>query len=286
MRIGVNVPNFGPGTTPDNLVRWAKTVEGLGFDLLMVSDHVAITPDVAKQYPGPFYEPFTTLSFLAGVTTRIKLGTTVLILPYRHPLLTARMAANLQQLSGGRLILGVGVGWAREEFAALGVPFEKRGALTDEYLRTLRTAWDDEDDYRSGQIPIWIGGNSDAALRRAARLGMPWHPLRFTMPWFLEAVDRLKEIAAGLGRPVPELVPRITLRLTESPVEHPDRRAGEGTIDQIFDDIEQLRLTGADTVLLDPYSGDPDETLRPETAWQALATVAAHRAHRYPTETE
>uniref|UniRef100_A0AAU1LZ55 LLM class flavin-dependent oxidoreductase n=1 Tax=Streptomyces sp. NBC_00148 TaxID=2903626 RepID=A0AAU1LZ55_9ACTN len=286
MRIGVNVPNFGPGTTPDNLVRWAKTVEGLGFDLLMVSDHVAITPDVAKQYPAPFYEPFTTLSFLAGVTTRIKLGTTVLILPYRHPLLTARMAANLQQLSGGRLILGVGVGWAREEFAALGVPFEKRGALTDEYLRTLRTAWDDEDDYRSGQIPIWIGGNSDAALRRAARLGMPWHPLRFTMPWFLEAVDRLKEIAAGLGRPVPELVPRITLRLTESPVEHPDRRAGEGTIDQIFDDIEQLRLTGADTVLLDPYSGDPDETLRPETAWQALATVAAHRAHRYPTETE
>ncbi|MGP3755501.1 Flavin-dependent oxidoreductase, luciferase family (includes alkanesulfonate monooxygenase SsuD and methylene tetrahydromethanopterin reductase) [Streptomyces sp. LamerLS-316] len=286
MRIGVNVPNFGPGTTPDNLVRWAKTVEGLGFDLLMVSDHVAITPDVAKQYPAPFYEPFTTLSFLAGVTTRIKLGTTVLILPYRHPLLTARMAANLQQLSGGRLILGVGVGWAREEFAALDVPFEKRGALTDEYLRTLRTAWDDEDDYRSGQIPIWIGGNSDVALRRAARLGMPWHPLRFTMPWFLEAVDRLKEIAAGLGRPVPELVPRITLRLTESPVEHPDRRAGEGTIDQIFDDIEQLRLTGADTVLLDPYSGDPDETLRPETAWQALATVAAHRAHRYPTETE
>lgn len=226
MRIGVNVPNFGPGTTPDNLARWAKTVEGLGFDLLMVSDHVAITSDVAKQYPAPFYEPFTTLAWLAGITTKIQLGTTVLILPYRHPLLTARMAANLHQLSGGRLVLGVGVGWAREEFEALGVPFEKRGALTDEHLEVLRTAWDDEADYRSGQIPIWIGGNSDAALRRAARLGLPWHPLRFTLPWFLEAVDRLKSISAGLDRPVPELVPRITLRLTEKPLDHPDRRAG------------------------------------------------------------
>ncbi|MET8856060.1 LLM class flavin-dependent oxidoreductase [Streptomyces sp. NPDC004579] len=278
MQIGVNVPNFGPGTDPETLSRWAKTVEGLGFDLLMVSDHVAITSDVAKQYPAPFYDPFTTLSWLAGLTTRVKLGTTVLIAPYRHPLLVARMAANLNQLSGGRLILGVGVGWAREEFDALGVPFERRGALTDELLETLRTAWADEADYRSGRIPVWIGGNSDAGLRRAARLGLPWHPLRFTMPWFRDAVDRLKGIAAELGQPVPDLAPRIVLRLTRKPVDHPDRRAGEGTIEQVLDDIEQLRLAGAGTVVLDPYNGDPDETLRPEAAWQALATVAAHLA--------
>src|SRR5580693_357705 len=103
VQLGVNVPNFGPGTDPDVLRRWALTVEGLGFDLLMVSDHVAVTPDVAEQYPAPFYEPFTTLAWLAGLTRRIRLGTTVLILPYRHPLLTARMAANLNDLSGGRL---------------------------------------------------------------------------------------------------------------------------------------------------------------------------------------
>ncbi len=101
MRLGVNVPNFGPGTNPDVLRRWALTVEGLGFDLLMMSDHIAVTPDVAQEYPAPFYEPFTTLSWLAGVTRRIRLGTTVLIVPYRHPLLTARMAANLNDLSGG-----------------------------------------------------------------------------------------------------------------------------------------------------------------------------------------
>ena len=129
--MGVNVPNFGPGTDPGVLRSWARTVEGLGFDLLMVSDHVVITPDVAEQYPAPFYEPFTTLAWLAGVTERVRLGTTVLIVPYRHPLLVARMAANLNQLSGGRLVLGVGVGWARQEFAALDVEFGRRGRLTD-----------------------------------------------------------------------------------------------------------------------------------------------------------
>ncbi|MCX4997740.1 LLM class flavin-dependent oxidoreductase [Streptomyces longwoodensis] len=277
MRIGVNVPNFGPGATPDNLARWAKTSEGLGFDLLMLSDHVAITSDVAKQYPAPFYEPVTTLAWLAGITTRIHLGTTVLIAPYRHPLLVARMAANLHQLSGGRLVVGVGVGWAREEFAALDVPFNRRGALTDELLRTLRTAWADEADYGSGRIPIWVGGNSDAAIRRAVRFGSPWHPLRFTMSWFREALPRLRNIADELELPVPELAPRIYLRLTEKPIDDPDRRAGEGTLEQVLEDIEELRRAGAETVLLDPYHGDPDETLRPETAWQALATVAAHR---------
>src|SRR5580700_9798810 len=97
------------------LRRWAQTAEGLGFDLLMLSDHIAVTPDVAEQYPAPFYEPLTTLAWLAGQTRQIRLGTTVLIVPYRHPLLTARMAANLNDLSGGRLVLGVGVGWAVQE---------------------------------------------------------------------------------------------------------------------------------------------------------------------------
>jgi len=214
--MGVNVPNFGPGTAPGTLRRWAQTVEGLGFDLLMVSDHIAVTPDVAEQYPAPFYEPFTTLAWLAGITGRIQLGTTVLIVPYRHPLLIARMAANLNELSGGRLVLGVGVGWAVQEFEALGVPFQQRGKLTDAYLRTLRAAWENNDDYRGGRIPM-----------------------------------------------------------TESPVTAPGRLAGEGTIDQILDDLAQLDRLGTDIVVLDPFNGDPDETRHPEAAWHALATVAA-----------
>jgi alkanesulfonate monooxygenase SsuD/methylene tetrahydromethanopterin reductase-like flavin-dependent oxidoreductase (luciferase family) len=275
VQIGVNVPNFGPGTDPGVLRRWAQTVEGLGFDLLMVSDHIAVTPDVAAQYPAPFYEPFTTLAWLAGITHQVRLGTTVLIAPYRHPLLAARMAANLNQLSEGRLVLGVGVGWARQEFEALGVPFQQRGTLTDDHLRAIRAAWDNDDDYRSGKIPIWVGGNSDAGLRRAVRLGDAWHPLRFTPGWLRAALDRMKAAAAEQQRPVPALAPRIVLRLTTAPITDSGRLAGEGTIDQIADDLEELRLLGADTVLLDPFGGDPSETCHPELAWQALATVAA-----------
>ena len=277
--MGVNVPNFGPGTDPGVLRRWALTVEGLGFDLLMVSDHIAVTADVAEQYPAPFYEPFTTLAWLAGLTGRIRLGTTVLIVPYRHPLLVARMAANLNDLSGGRLVLGVGSGWAVQEFDALGVPFRQRGKLTDDYLRAVRAAWADQEDYRCGRIPIWVGGNSDAGLRRAVRLGEAWHPLRFTMPWMREAVGRMTAFADEQRQPVPGLVPRIALRLTESPVTAPGRLAGEGTIDQILDDLAELRLLGAGTVVLDPFNGRPGETLRPEAAWQALATVWARTPH-------
>lgn len=276
MQIGVNVPNFGPGTRPDVLRSWARTVEGLGFDLLMVSDHVVVTPDVAEQYPAPFYEPFTTLSWLAGITERVKLGTTTLIVPYRHPLLVARMAANLNQLSGGRLVLGVAAGWARQEFEALGVAFEQRGRLTDDHLAAIRAAWDDADDYRSGRIPIWVGGNSEAGMRRAVRLGDAWHPLRPTLDKLRESVDRLHAVADELRRPAPAVVPRIVLRLTDSPVAGAARLAGEGTIDQIVDDLDQLRLLGAETVVLDPFDHDPRETLHPETAWQALATVTAH----------
>ena len=289
MRLGVNVPNFGPGTNPDVLRRWALTVEGLGFDLLMVSDHIAVTPDVAEQYPAPFYEPFTTLSWLAGLTRGIRLGTTVLIVPYRHPLLIARMAANLNDLSGGRLVLGVGVGWAREEFGALGVPFRDRGRLTDEYLLAIRAAWQDETDYRSGHIPLWIGGNSDAALRRAVRLGDAWHPLRFTPGWMAEAAGRLAACAADQGRPMPALMPRIALRLTDAPVTASisggDRLAGHGSIDQIMADLGQLRSLGADTVVLDPFNGDHRETAQPERAWRTLATVA-ERAGSQDIDTE
>ena len=159
-------------------------------------------------------------------------------------------------------------------FDALGVPFQRRGALTDDYLRAVRSAWDDDEDYRSGRIPIWVGGNSDAGLRRAVRLGEAWHPLPCTLPWLRDALDRLKAIADEQGRPVPALAPRTPLRLTESPIDDSGRLAGEGTIDQVVDDLEQLRLLGADTVLLDPFNGDRAETHRPEVAWRALATVA------------
>ena len=158
---------------------------------------------------------------------------------------------------------------AREEFGALGVPFRERGRLTDEHLLAIRAAWQDDRDYRPGQIPVWIGGNSDAALRRAVRLGDAWHPLRFTPGWITEAAGRLKASGERTA-----LMPRIALRLTAEPVTGGGRLAGHGTIDQITGDLSLLRSLGAGTVVLDPFNGDPRETAHPETAWRALATVA------------
>ena len=138
MKVGVNLINFGPSAGADVLRRWAGLVEALGYHSLMTSDHIAVTPDVGRRYPAPLFEPISTLGWLAGITKRIAIGTTVIILPYRSPLEVARAFANIDQLSGGRCILGVGVGWAREEFAALNVPFERRGAIADEYLAAMR----------------------------------------------------------------------------------------------------------------------------------------------------
>ncbi|MFI5695139.1 LLM class flavin-dependent oxidoreductase [Kribbella sp. NPDC051586] len=277
MEIGVNVPNFGPGTNPARLRDWARVVEGLGYDLLMVSDHVVITPDVAEQYPAPFFEPFTTLSWLAGITERVRLGTTVLIAPYRHPLLVARMASNLDQLSGGRLVLGVGAGWARQEFEALGARHDERGRETDRVLAELRRAWADTSDYGGGSIPIWVGGSSAAALRRTVQYGDAWHPLRQRVDQLRDGLDRMRTVAELLDRPVPGFAPRILLRLTDDPLPDDKRVAGEGSLQQVMNDLEVLRELGARSVVLDPFVGDPAETERPETAWQALATVAAHR---------
>jgi alkanesulfonate monooxygenase SsuD/methylene tetrahydromethanopterin reductase-like flavin-dependent oxidoreductase (luciferase family) len=262
MHLGVNVPNYGPGTDPGVLREWGRVVEGLGFDLLMVSDHLVITPDVAVRYPERFFEPFTTLSWLAGITTRVRLGTTVIVLPYRHPLLVARMAGNLHELSGGRLVLGVGVGGARQEFEALGVPFSRRGQLTDQYLAELRQAWGTQFPF-----PIWVGGNSEAAIRRAVKFDAGWHPLHITLPFLRDAVT---------SHTLPALAPRIALRMTGSPVEDAERPAGTGSLEQILDDLGELSRLGADTAVLDPYHGDPEETRRPDLAWQTLTTVATH----------
>lgn len=293
MKVGVNLINYGPGATPDSLSRWAGLTEALGYHSLMVSDHVAITPDVQAEYPAPFHDPFVTLAWLAGSTSRVELGTTVAVLPYRHPLQIASMAENIHRLSGGRFILGVGVGWARQEFAALGVPFEKRGAITDDYLAAIRVLWAEDvasydgrfvsfedvrtspDTDRPSSPPIWIGGSSEAGLRRAVRYGDGWHPNNFRLDWLREVgLPRLKEIAHGEGKPVPSLCPRIRLRLTETPVDEDRRLPGEGTLEQVRADLAALESLGAGYVLLDTYYGDPEATRHHEHAWAMLATLA------------
>jgi probable F420-dependent oxidoreductase len=293
MRVGVNLLNFGPGVSPASLAGWTQLAETLGYHFVMISDHVAMTPDVVGRYPAPFYDPFVTLAWLARATTRVELGTTVVILPYRHPLHTARLAANIDQLSGGRFIFGVGVGWARQEFEALGLPFERRGAMSNDYLAAIRTAWTSDPashqgpfvsfrDVRTGprplrapHPPIWVGGASDAALRRAVRLGDAWHPIRVRLGWLRDTgLPRLRAIAGQEGRPLPALCPRIRLRITEGPLAEEQRLAGEGSLEQVRADLQALAGLGASYVLLDTYTDDAEATRRHEPAWRMLAVLA------------
>ncbi len=286
MRFGLNILNFGTGTDPSTLLGWARFAEERGFDFAMISDHVVVTPDVAEQYPAPFYDPFTTLGWLAGQTRRIELGTTVAIVPYRHPLLTARMAANIDRFSGGRFILGVGVSWPRQEYAALGVPFERRGAITDEYLEVITRAWTEDKvtfhgrfvsftDVATGPLPvrrppIWVGGASAPAMRRAARFGDAWHPLNQRLPWLRsEGLPALRRAADAAGRPVPAFAPRLPLRLTGTTLDDGSRLAGQGTLDQVRRDLDDLAELGATHILFDTYPGTPDE-LRPSGEDQRL----------------
>ncbi|MDG6926349.1 MAG: TIGR03619 family F420-dependent LLM class oxidoreductase [Nitrososphaerota archaeon] len=286
MKFGVNILNFGPETGPAVLRQWAVTAESLGYHFVMLSDHVAVTIDVQERYPTPFYEPFTSLAWLAGITQKVELGTTVAILPYRHPLLTARITANLDQLSGGRFIFGVGAGWAKREFQALGVPFEQRGAISDEYLSVIKDCW--VRDVVSGvwtgppparrpHPPVWVGGSSERALRRAVRYGDAWHPIHSRLRWLKEdGIPRLQQLADTEGKRAPAFCPRIDLQVTKERLDEATRFPGQGTLDQIRSDIEALALMGAQYVLFDTYLGKTGAR-RSSEADIAMFTTLAER---------
>jgi probable F420-dependent oxidoreductase len=302
MKVGVNLITFGPGASEDSLARWAGFVESTGYHFMMLGDHVTITADVQGRYPAPFYDPFTTLAWLAGLTRRVELGFTVIVVPYRHPLETARMTATLDRISGGRLIVGVGVGWARQEFEVLGLPFERRGAMTDDYLEALKAAWTQDVASYQGRFvsfkdiytaprplqrphpPIWVGGSSDAALRRTVHHGDAWHPIRSRIAFLRdEGMPRLRAFADREGRPTPALCPRIRLRLTETPMPEETRLAGEGTIDQVRRDFEALEKLAVPYLCLDTFADDIEGSRDHERAWRMLTTLA-ERAFDLPRQ--
>jgi len=293
MKVGVNLINFGPGVTTASLRSWAQLSESLGYHLIMTSDHIAITPDVQSRYPAPFFEPISLLGWLAGITSTIEIGTTVIIMPYRNPLELAKATANVDQLSGGRFILGVGIGWAQEEFKVLNVPYRSRGAITNEYLEAVKLLWTQDVASYDGKFvsfnevhtaprpiqaphpPIWVGGPSDAAMRRTVRYGDAWHPIRIQMDWFKNTgIPRLKEIADEEGRPIPKLCPRIRLRLTRSPLPDSERVVGEGSLSQVHKDLAELESLGCSYVVLDTYADDLEAIKNNEASWRMLSVLA------------
>ncbi|HUM15362.1 MAG TPA: TIGR03619 family F420-dependent LLM class oxidoreductase [Candidatus Nitrosotalea sp.] len=193
MKLGICLPHYGRPIEPSRLIQIAARAEEMGLDSLWVTDHVVVPRDVSLIYRDDMLDPLAVLPWLAGVTERIALGTSVVVLPYRSPLPVAKLLASVDVLSAGRLIVGVAVGWLEGEFKALGVPFRERGRRTDEAIELFRKVWTDEyptitdGSYRLADVKvspmplqkprpaILVGGGSDAALRRAARLGDGWH---------------------------------------------------------------------------------------------------------------
>ena len=238
MLIGTDIPTRGPWATPDVMARIAIEAEALGFGYLTLSDHVLIPRNIDAPYPysetGAFplldnndlQEQLTAIAWLAGQTKRIRFHTSVMVVPHRPAVLTAKILATIDVLSKGRLSVGCGAGWMAEEFAALGAPpFAERGAVTDECLQAFRALWTQDNPRFDGKYirfadimftpkpvqkphpPLWIGGESPPALRRAAKLGDGWYPIpsnpKFPLDSFARyraALSRLRQLAAEAGR--------------------------------------------------------------------------------------
>ena len=291
MKYGFTLPGRGPMATPENLGIIANKGEEFGFDALLTGDHILVPKAISSPYPyteggefpgsatGESMEQITLLSYIAGQTSKIRLVTSVLIVPHRNPLIAAKSLATLDVLSGGRLVVGVGVGWMREEFQALGLPpFEERGAVTDEYIKAFKTLWTEDDPSFEGKYvsfddisflpkpvqkphpPIWVGGESRPALRRAAELADGWYPLgsnpTFPMgtPEELQAgLERLAQYAQRFHRDPSEIetiyrTHQFELTKTAAGA---DRMPFVGNADQIAGDIRRYQDMGVTTMIWD-----------------------------------
>ena len=254
---------LGFPATAQGILDTAVKAEELGFDAVFVNDHV-IVDDSARSEPWrQVYDPLMSLAYVASRTSRIGLGTSVLIMPYRNPVVTAKMIATLDQMSNGRAIVGVGSGWNETEYAALDVPHRERGARTNEYLRLWKACWEPDPVSFDGRFfsfdglytspkpvqqphpPIWIGGSSHASLRRAARFAQVWQPTPTPLPELIANRAYLHDYSAEIGRAEPPRT-RMSFRvnigsITGFSAYGSDRPTGYGTVEQVASDLKRYR---------------------------------------------
>ena len=292
MKLGFQLMLRGAAATPDGLDRIVKTGESVGFDLVAPNDHIVVPGGIDSTYPysedgvwpgaavGECHEQLTALTWIAGRTRHIRILTSVMVVPYRAPVLTAKIVATADVLSGGRLVLGCGAGWMEEEIAAMGAPpFAERGQVTDEYLQVFKTLWTSSQPRFDGRYarfsdilfkplpvqkphpPIWIGGESRAALRRAARLGDGWYPaannprFRISDPASLAGrLDVLRSECDGAGRDPDDLEIGFFFTGPVSGAERPGADGGRalmtGRPADIASDIAAFAAAGAGTLVL------------------------------------
>ena len=285
MRIGVSLPNVGLDHGKEMVLPVAEAADRLGFDSVWAAHHVTLPYERTSQYPyqrsgtevamSPgmqWLDPLVTLAMCAAVTDRVRLGTSVLVLPYRNPVNLAAEAAALDVLSEGRFLLGVGAGWMKEEFRALGIDPAERGPRTDEHIDVLRTLWTEDPASYDGRFtkfdgivlattprteggpPIWVGGNTGPGLRRALRRGDGWHGFEVYPEDMPGVNEELARIGADVGRDPGELALSVVRGLIPPGREEesfvPDRRMLGGSAGAIVDELGAYSEQGVEDVVI------------------------------------
>ena len=273
MRLGFSLLNNWGITDAQALVGLAVRAEELGLDSVWVHDHVFNVGHVLDRIGAkPYYDPMTLLSYVAARTQRVRLGTSVLVLPYHHPARLAKAAATLDVLSGGRLLLGVGVGLIEQEIEAMNSPYKARGAVTDESIAAMRALWNEDTPSFTGthfrfsgmkfspkpvqrpSIPVIIGGVSRPAIRRAARIGDGWHPLGLSPDDLRQSMATLREEARACGRDAAEIPVSIAMSLGPAA----RRRHSLGTsAAEVLESARAYAALGVDTLIISANTGDP-----------------------------
>ena len=282
MKLGVTIPNNRGVEDPQQVLALGPLAEELGYDSLWVMDHLFNMGYIRKRLEDkPYYHPLTTLSYLAATTRRVLLGTSVLVLPYHNPVDLAKYAATLDQISGGRVILGVGVGVMAEEFQALGIPIRQRGSLTNESIAIMKELWTSPHPTYSSRrwnfsdlrfspkplqkphIPLWIGGSSQGAIHRAATVGDGWHPNAISPEEFSLGRKEIGELAATSGRDPGSITmsARLEVEVADGPTSVQARVSGDDP-GRVAAAIEAYQAAGAEHVVLALNSGDVPAVIR------------------------
>jgi probable F420-dependent oxidoreductase len=310
MRLGFALPQIGPWAGAEALTRAATAAEQLGYDSLWVLERTLVPVEPRVPYVGgrplpdalrTVLDPLECLSFVAALTSRVTLGTSVLNLPWYNPVLLARRLTTIDVLSNGRLVLGLGIGWAPEEYEAAGVPFEGRGKRFDEALAALKAIWTQNPVELDGRLysiprswigpkpvqkphpPILVAGFTPAALERVAHLGDGWHPANVPPAKMAEMFGEIRALAAKAGRDPAKLtlVVRANSRVHDGGLGD-DRPTFSGSVDQIADDVVACRQAGASELLFDvgtdPQVGSVEDVLdRLERLYDASRRALAER---------